>query len=232
MVVMAHPDDAELTCDGAIARWVQDGDRAILAVATSGSPGVGEMNAVAAAASERRMEEQRAAAGLVGYEKVIFLGFADGDVREEALLPALVELVRTTRPDAVIVMDPTTVIYRDRYINHRDHRALGMAMLDAMYPRASNAGYYPEQLARGLTTYKVPEVLLAQSDRPNFWVDVSDSLEQRFMALRRHRSQTSLWPDNGEAIVEEQREQARLAGLRHGVRYAEEYRRILPSPLN
>lgn len=230
LVVMAHPDDPELTVDGAVARWVREGARAILVLATDGSRGDKE-GGVDQGMAARRAEEQRAAAKLIGYEEVVFLGFTDGELDEAELMPVLVREIRRVRPDVAVFMDPLTVIYRESYVNHRDHRVLGMAMLDALYPRASNAGYYSDQLADGLQPWKVPETLLAQSDHSNFWVDVSDTLDLRFDALRLHASQIRLWPENGEGVIRQQRAAAVIAGLEHGVLYAEEYRRIVVNPL-
>ncbi|HZS93637.1 MAG TPA: PIG-L deacetylase family protein [Chloroflexota bacterium] len=230
LVVMGHPDDPELTVDGAVARWIRAGARAILVLATDGSRG-DKAGGVDRAMAARRADEQRAAAAFIGYEEVVFLGFADGELNEADLMPALVREIRRVRPDVAVFMDPLTVIYRDSYVNHRDHRVLGMAMLDALYPRASNAGYYSEQLDEGLQPWKVPETLLAQTDHPNFWVDVSDTLDLRFEALRLHASQIRLWPENGEGVIRQQRAAALIAGLEHGVLYAEEYRRIVVNPL-
>jgi len=232
LVVVAHPDDAELTCAGAIARWVRDGSQVVLVVATDGALGGKYVGSDQSAIAQERREEQRRAARLLGIDDLVLLGFQDGQLEDDrALRAALVEQIRRARPDRVVVMDPLTVIYRNSYVNHRDHRVLGMALLDAMYPQASNAGYFPEQLEQGLEPHKVPEVLLAQSNHPNYWIDVSDTLDLRFEALRCHRSQIQLWPENGEAVIVQQRQFAHVLGVEHGVRYVEEYRRVVVNPL-
>jgi LmbE family N-acetylglucosaminyl deacetylase len=185
----------------------------------------------AAMVRERRREQEQAAE-VIGFRDVNFLGFPDGELEEGPdLRGALVEVIRRVRPDVALFMDPMTVIYRNSYVNHRDHRALGMAMLDAMYPQASNAFYFPGQIEAGLSPHKVPEFLLAQSDQPNYWVDVSDTLDIRFDALRCHASQIRLWPENGEAVIREQHELASVRGVEHGVRYVEEFRRVVINPL-
>lgn len=232
MAVMAHPDDAELTCAGSIVRWVREGDRVVLVVATDGARG-GKHQGADAAMARTRHAEQLAAAGVIGIAEVIQLDFPDGNLVDgEILRGALVEQVRRVRPNAVIVMDPLTVIYRNSYINHRDHRMLGMATLDALYPEASNAGYFPEQLVGEIEPHKVPELLLTNTDSPNFWVDVTETLDTRFEALRCHRSQIRLWPENGEAIIRQQREFAAVIGVEHGMTYAEEFRRVVVDPLS
>jgi LmbE family N-acetylglucosaminyl deacetylase len=232
LVVMAHPDDAELTCGGSIARWAREGDRVVLVLATDGARGdkLGDSANQDMAATRRR--EQDEAARVLGIEQVIGLGFLDGELAEdEALRGALVREVRRFRPEVVVVMDPLAVIQRDSYINHRDHRILGMATLDALYPEASNATYFREHLEAGLEPHKVPELLLVNTGQPNHWVDVSDTLDIRFAALRCHVSQIRLWPENGEAVIRQQRELASVLGVQYGVRYAEEFRRVIVNPL-
>lgn len=232
LLAVPHPDDAELTCAGTVARQVREGDRAILLVATDGARGGKELGTIGAALRDERRREQEEAATLIGFDRVAHLSLPDGELENTIeLRGALVEQIRGIRPDIVIIMDPLTVIYRNSYVNHRDHRELGMAMLDALYPQASNPGYFPEQLGRGLHPHKVPELLLAQTDHPNHWVDVTGTIDIRFDALRCHRSQIRLWPENGEAVIRQQRELASVLGGEHGVGYVEEFRRVVVNPL-
>lgn len=232
MAIMAHPDDAELTCGGTLARWAREGCRVVSVLATDGARGARDAGRSPAAMARVRREEQARAARVLGVAEVLYLGFSDGDLVDDvALRGALVEQVRRVRPARVIVVDPLTVILRNSYVNHRDHRMLGMATLDALYPEASNAAYFPDQLARGLEPHKVPELLLTGTDQPNFWVDVSDTLETRFTALRCHASQIRLWPENGEAVIAQQRRLAAELGASHGMAYAEVFRRVVADPL-
>lgn len=232
LVVVAHPDDCELTCAGSIARWVRDGDRAILVVAADGARGAKYPGEEPTSVAMQRRQEQEEAARIIGFTKVEFLGFPDGELADGApLRSALVEQIRRYHPEVALTMDPLTVIFRNSYVNHRDHRILGIALLDALYPEASNAGYFPEQLEHGLSIHKVPELLLAQTERPNYWVDVSGTLDIRFDALRCHRSQIRLWPENGEAVMREQREYAAMLGVEHGARYVEAFWRVVVNPL-
>ena len=63
-------------------------------------------------------------------------------------------------------------------------------------------------------------------------MDVTDTLELRVDALRKHASQIHLWPDNWEAVIREQRALAALIGREHGMGYAEEFRRVVVNPLS
>jgi LmbE family N-acetylglucosaminyl deacetylase len=232
LVVMAHPDDAELTCGGSIARWAREGHQVVLILATDGARGSKEGDTDHEEMARIRRREQEEAARVLGLEQVVGLGFPDGELSDDdALRGALVRQVRSFRPDAVVAMDPLAVIQRNSYVNHRDHRMLGIATLDALYPQASNATYFPEQLAEGLGTHKVAELLLVNTEQPNFWVDVGATLDARFDALRCHASQIRLWPESGEAVIRQQRELASVLGIQYGADYAEEFRRVVVNPL-
>ncbi len=229
---MAHPDDLELTCAASITRWVREGDVVHLVIAADGARGGKFQGVEPQEIARTRRQEQDEAARVIGLQEVAYLELPDGElIDDEDLRGTLVEQIRRVRPDVAIVMDPLTVIHRNSYVNHRDHRMLGIAMLDALYPEASNAGYFPEQFERGLEPYKVPELLLTTTEQPNCWIDVGETLDVRFEALRCHRSQIRLWPENGEAIIRQQRELASVLGAEHGFRYAEEFRRIVVNPL-
>jgi LmbE family N-acetylglucosaminyl deacetylase len=233
MAVGAHPDDVELTCAASLALWAREGHRVTLVVATDGARGGKESGSRFDAVIRTRRAEQEEAAGKLGIHEVVFLGFPDGELAEgRELRGALVREIRRQRPDVAVVMDPLTVILRNSYVNHRDHRVLGMALLDALYPQASNAGYFPEQLEEGLEPHKVPELLLTGTEAPNYWIDVGETIDLRFEALRSHASQIRLWPENGEAVIRQQREYAAVVGVEHGMAYAEEFRRVVVNPLS
>lgn len=233
MAVVAHPDDAELTCGGTLVRCSNEGAHTVLVVATDGGRGGKHTAKDQDHVVAQRRAEQEAAADKLGIPEVVFLGFSDGELQDnDTLRGSLVEQIRRVRPELVMLMDPLTVVARNSYINHRDHRVLGMACLDALYPQASNPFYFPDQLERGLAPHKVPELWLAASEQANHWVDVSLTLDRRFEALRCHRSQVQLWPEGGEGVIRQQYHFAAVAGVQHGVRYAEEFRRIVVDPLS
>ena len=58
-----------------------------------------------------------------------------------------------------------------------------------MYPLARNRPSFPELLDEGLEPYSVKEVYLWSASDVNFEVDISDCLEIKFEALRKHVTQ-------------------------------------------
>jgi LmbE family N-acetylglucosaminyl deacetylase len=83
-----------------------------------------------------RRAEQIAAAKCVGVHDVRFLGYPDG--RVEATLDLrrdLARVIRQVRPDRVVCPSPERN-YARMGASHPDHRAVGSAALDAVYPDA------------------------------------------------------------------------------------------------
>ena len=65
-----------------------------------------------------------------------------------------------------------------------------MAAIDAVYPASRNAMAFPHLLNdEGLEPHVVNKAYLFFTDKPNTWVDVSDTIETKLAALREHVSQ-------------------------------------------
>jgi len=191
MVIVAHPDDADFGPAGTVARWVAAGTSAQLVCCTSGDAGADDPRTDPLVLARLRETEQRAAAAHIGYEAVTFLHRPDGALANDlALREQLVRLLRTFKPDAVMTMDPTVLIHADGFIQHTDHRAAGVATIDAVYPAARNAMAFPHlMIDEGLDPHPVKRLYLFFTDQANAWVDVSDTLEVKLAALREHASQ-------------------------------------------
>ncbi len=190
MVIVAHPDDADFGPAATAARWIDAGSQGWLVCCTSGDQGGEDPDADPLELAAFREAEQRTAAAIVGYAGVTFLHQPDGALANDlALRELLVREIRTFRPDAVFATDPETLFYRDGGVNHADHRAAGMAAVDAVYPAARNPMAFPALARSGLAAHRVRRLYLFWSERSNTRVDVSATLERRIEALRAHASQ-------------------------------------------
>jgi LmbE family N-acetylglucosaminyl deacetylase len=190
MLIAAHPDDAEFGPAGTAARWIDEGSVGWLVCCTSGDQGGEDPDADPLELAALREAEQRAAAGVVGYAGVSFLHAPDGAlVNDLALRELLVSEIRTFRPDAVLATDPETLFYSDGGVNHTDHRAAGMAAVDAVYPAARNPMAFPWLARDGLAAHRVRRLYLFWTNAPSAWVDVTGTLDRKLAALREHRSQ-------------------------------------------
>jgi LmbE family N-acetylglucosaminyl deacetylase len=190
MVIAAHPDDADFGPAATAARWIDEGSAGWLVCCTSGDQGGEDPEADPLELAAIREREQRAAAVVVGYSGVTFLHQPDGAlVNDLVLRELLVREIRTFRPDAVLATDPEVLFHGDGGINHTDHRAAGMAAVDAVYPAARNPMTFPWLTRDGMTAHKVRRLYLFWSNHPTVRVDVSATIGRKIDALRAHATQ-------------------------------------------
>ena len=101
--------------------------------------------------------------------------------------------------------------------SHPDHRAVGSAALDAVYPDARNPFAFPELRDReGLAPWTVREVWITATPTPTHFVDVTATFGRKIAALRAHESQTGHMDDLEERIRGWLTHNAALAGLPDG----------------
>jgi LmbE family N-acetylglucosaminyl deacetylase len=223
MVIMAHPDDAEIQCGGTTARLVARGAMVSYVLCTSGNRGSNDLTMTAERLAALREDEQRAAAAVLGVTHVTFLGHDDGDLAFAAprLREELVHLIRQERPDVIITHDPFAGLlsYEVCYL-HPDHRAAGQAAFEAAFFCAPGPLFYPEQVAAGLAPHKVSALYLVMSESPDCCVDLGDTFATKVAAIGEHRSQWGQHPDL-EGFF---RRMAEESGARWGVPLAEAFR--------
>lgn len=224
MVITAHPDDSEFGPAGTAARWIDGGAEGWLVVCTAGDQGGEDPGQDPLELAAIREAEQRAAAAIIGYAGVTFLNGPDGALANDlALREQLVREIRRFRPDAVLATDPEVLFYRDGGVNHADHRAAGMAAVDAVYPAARNPMAFPWLARDGLAKHVVRRIYLFWSNRPTVRVDITTTLDRKIAALRAHESQLRE-PERIEAWI---REWAREEGEPIGVAAAEALRVVV-----
>jgi LmbE family N-acetylglucosaminyl deacetylase len=191
LIIAAHPDDVDFGSAGTVARWTDAGVSAVYCVVTEGDVGGHDDSVPRAEIPALRRKEQTAAAACVGVHDLRFLGYPDGRVEPTlALRRDLARVIRQVRPDVVVCPTPERN-YARMPPSHPDHRAVGSAALDAVYPDARNPYAFPELRAdEGLEAWTVREVWLQGGIAPNHYVDVTDTFARKIAALRAHESQT------------------------------------------
>ena len=198
LVITAHPDDADIHAGGSIARWLDAGDEVHSVILTRGDKGHDDPSMTPDRVAALREAEQRTAAEILGAPRLTFLGYVDGELTwaGPALAEELTRLIRTERPDVVVTHDPFTGApgYRQFQL-HPDHRAVGAAVIDAVYFRAPGPLHYPAQAAAGLLPHGAAEILLMMGDHLDHGVDISATFERKVRAVRAHRSQFARHPD-------------------------------------
>lgn len=128
MWVVAHPDDAEFSSAGTIARLTSLGKKVVIIQVTSGDKGTPDSTVPGHELASGREVEEKHAADVLGVAEVVYLRCTDGElVPDLTLREKIVRQIRTFKPDVIVSHDP----YRP-YALHPDHRACGFAAIDAV----------------------------------------------------------------------------------------------------
>jgi LmbE family N-acetylglucosaminyl deacetylase len=223
MSIHAHPDDQEFTVAGTLAKWAATGCDVISVVITSGDAGSNDPLHDAAykpVLARLREGEQNAANEILGIQQTIYLHYPDGELEPTvSLRRELTKLIRTHKPDVVVTGDPQAVFYGNGYINHPDHRAAAQAATYAVFPSAGSRLLFAELLKEGYEPHNVKRLYLHGPEKPDTWVDISETIDAKLAALKKHASQLGDW--DPEKMI---REWAEEEGKEKGMSYAEAYK--------
>ena len=196
LAFVAHPDDVESWCAGALALAADAGATVHLVVATSGESGTSEV--VTDDLRTTREAEARAAAQILGIHEPPFLRLPDGGLAgAEALLPRCRDAVVRYRPDLILTFDPDRSWSSEP---HSDHVAIGRAA----------------RMAAG----DAVEAWLFSTAAPNRYVNIGPVFERKVAARIAHRSQTA----DPDRLRADWTERARSAGVAAGLSCAEAFR--------
>ena len=158
-----------------------------------------------------------------GSTGVEFLDEPDGQVLPTLeLRERITRAIRELRPEVVMTHDPTVLFVNNEWVNHPDHRAVGQAAIDAVFPTARDPLNFREHIEAGLAPWKVAELFLWSTNEANQIVDIGETLDAKIAALSRHASQfRSL-----DEIARWVRRRSEELGERAGYRAAEGFRRV------
>ena len=182
LVVVAHPDDAEYGNSAAVSMWTERGIEVGYLLVTAGEAG---MQRAPDEARTIRAAEQREACDIVGVEHLRILDFPDGLVEYNLeLRRAIAGEIRSFQPD--VVVSGAGELEVDWGLDHADHRAVGLATIDAVRD-AANQWLFTEQLDSGLAHWEATTLLLT-STLPSHFVEISDTgVKKAVASLAAHR---------------------------------------------
>lgn len=222
LVVIPHPDDAEMWCAGTIAQWVQRGASVHYMLCTDGSKGTSDPNVKSQDLAAIREREQGEAARILGIHELVMLHLPDGELEEtKDFRREIVRQIRRVRPEVVICPEP----YRMNLAWHRDHRITGQVTLDAVFPAARDHLHFQELWEQeGLEPHKTGTVLLWGAEQPDAYFDIGGSIDVKIQAVMAHQSQIKT---RTKSEVEELvKERAINAGADQCYQYGEAFRKV------
>jgi len=177
LAIVAHPDDAELSCSGTLIKAVRAGHKVGIADLTRGELG-------SRGSAEKRMEEAARSSKIMGIHVRSNVGLDDGffEVDRENLMP-VIEVIRHFRPEIVI-----TNAIRDRHPDHGRASALvtraaflaGLKKIISVREGEEQTHWRPKAVYHVIQDYYI---------RPDFVIDISDVIEDKIRAIQAFDSQ-------------------------------------------
>lgn len=221
LFISAHPDDADFGAAGTALKWLNQGAKGAIVIATNGDKGSEDHSLTSEQLKQIRHAEQLAASKMLRLEETWFLDYPDAHLEiGQSLKEQLVKIIREYRPDIVFTFDPTMVYSLVRgTINHPDHRAIGQAALDAIFPMSRDILTFPHHKnEHGLEPHKVSDIFLYNFDKPTYFTDITELIDEKIEVIKTHKSQI-----DSSVISDRVREWNAIRGSMIGVKYAEAF---------
>jgi LmbE family N-acetylglucosaminyl deacetylase len=223
MSIHAHPDDQEFSIGGTLAKWSKAGCEIISVTITSGDSGSNDSTKDGKYKPELaklREAEQQAANDVLGIKHTVFMRYPDGELQPTlALRKELTKLIRQYKPEVVLVGNPEAWFYGNEYVNHPDHRAAAQAATEAVFPSAGTRLIFTDLLDAGYEPHNVKKLYVHGTDKPNTWVDITETIDIKVEALKKHASQIPV-----DEVEKWMKDWAKEDAKDKGFEYAESYR--------
>lgn len=188
LVLAAHPDDEVLGCGGTIAKLARQGATIHVAFLADGvSSRSGDLTAQQAELASRRIAAQKAC-DILGVKSLSFGDFPDNRMDTIALL----DIIKPIEALVAKFQADTVFTHHAGDVNI-DHRRIHEAVSAACRPQPG----YP---VKTVLCFEVPSSTewqlsgSAPAFAPNWFVDISDSLDLKLAALEAYTAELRPWP--------------------------------------
>ena len=177
LVILAHPDDAELCCAGTLISSIEDGFKVGLVDLTKGELGTRGNDKI-------RIEEANNAAKIIGAEFRLNLGFRDGFINsDEQYLIKVIEQIRKYKPKILI-----TNSKNDRHPDHEAASRLvkkacflsGLVKVNTNYDGQNQSTWRPKSILYSIQNNYV---------EPDFVIDITKYYDKKIEAINCFKSQ-------------------------------------------
>jgi len=212
LAVGAHPDDLEILAGGTLSKCVKRGDKVFNIIMTDGC--YGHIKIKPKELKQIRKKEAENAASTIG-ANLIWMGYEDEYLIEtNEIRTATLNTIRKAQPDIIITHHPEDY--------HPDHRAVSNIVFAASFLCT-----IPNIKTEFKPCTKMPAVFYMDTVtglnfQPEIYVDITDTLNIKIEALKKHQSQIKWLKDHDNIdIIEMITSIARYRGIQSSVQYAE-----------
>ena len=190
LIIAAHPDDEILGCGGSMAKWTNEGHDVHVLIMAEGATSRDKSRNRAARKNELSglSKSAKHAGDILNVKSIELLDFPDNRLDSIDLLDVVKvveEKISKVKPDVLI-----THHVGDLNI---DHQIIHQAVMVACRPQ-------PRHTVKRILSFEVPSATEWQSPTdsrtflPNWFEDISDTLELKIMALEAYKSEMRKWP--------------------------------------
>ncbi|MBI3290799.1 PIG-L family deacetylase [Candidatus Falkowbacteria bacterium] len=213
LIVAAHADDEVLGMGGTIAKHTKNGDEVRLIVLADGESSRDEPGDI-----EKREQEAKKAAEILGIENIIFKRFPDQQLDTLPLLKinkAIEEVLAEFKPEIIYTHNPTDL--------NKDHQLACPATLTACRPQP---GFSVKKILAfevlSSTEWQIKDK--ASMFAPTEYNDISEFIDQKIKALRIYQDELKNYPH--PRSIEGVKILAQYRGIEVGYKYAEAFQVI------
>jgi len=190
LIVAAHPDDEVLGCGASIAKWSELGKEVHIMIMAEGATSRDACRDVYANCEELSLLAKSAyqVGEILGVASVKLLGFPDN--RMDSL--ERLDVIKAVEAEVERLQPHTVVTHHCGDVNI-DHRVIHEAVITACRPQ-------PGHSVRRLLAFEVPSSTEWQPPgsnvafQPNWFEDVSDTIDRKIEALKVYQSEMREWP--------------------------------------
>jgi len=190
LIIAAHPDDEVLGCGGSIAKWVKEGHEVHVLIMAEGATSRDKHRDRASRKETLSILAQSAkrAAEILGVQSVELLEYPDNRMDSVDLL----DVVKTIE-DYVEKLKPEVVVTHHSGDLNIDHQIIHQAVTTACRPQ-------PGHPVKCILSFEVPSSTEWQLPTvgspfiPNWFEDISETLELKIKALEAYQSEMRKWP--------------------------------------
>ena len=212
LVVVAHPDDEVLGCGGTIAKHVSLGDIVNVIFLADG---VNSRSDVGSQELEKRESYARSACKFLGVNHISFGQFPDNKLDALPLIE-VVKYIETELSD----FNPEIIYTHSALDLNIDHQIVNRAVITATRPQ-SNCSV---KTVLGFEILSSTEWFFSElmpAFKPNWFEDISETLDKKIKAMKLYRGELRDWPH--PRSVQGIRHLAGLRGATIGVDAAESF---------
>jgi len=190
LVVVAHPDDEVLGCGASISKWTKLGQSVHILIMAEGSTSRLESKESVKISKEVSLLKDSAnkVAKILGANSVKLLGYPDNRMDSIDRL----DVVKAIEAEIELLKPHTVVTHHCGDVNI-DHQIIHEAVVTACRPQ-------PKFCVKRLLSFEVPSSTEWQPPsskiafQPNWFEDVSKSIDSKIEALKVYHSEMKEWP--------------------------------------